>query len=112
MEPKSNYTKAFNYEMFIRNAFNCDRGMHGGDVAYMKNLLDAEDGVKLSYLPKYEKQLEQIKKWMLKAIDKYLKDKTITQVRKAKLEETKFIVNGATSSTALLNVILEHFDEK
>ena len=56
MEPKSNYTKAFNYEMFIRNAFNCDRGMHGGDVAYMKNLLDAEDGVKLSYLSNMERK--------------------------------------------------------
>ena len=110
MEPKSNYTKAFPYEMFIRNAFNCDRGMNGGDVAYMKNLLDTEDGFKSSLLPKYEKQLEQIKKWMLKANDKYLKDKKITPVKKAKLEEAKFIINGATSSTALLNVISEHFE--
>ncbi|MBK9505553.1 MAG: hypothetical protein IPO03_09305 [Bacteroidetes bacterium] len=44
-------------------------------------------------------------KWMLKAIDKYLKDKTITPSKEGKIRRNKFIVNGATSSTALLNVI-------
>lgn len=110
MNQKSNYAKAFPYEMFIRNAFNCERGMHGGDVAYMKNLLDTEDGSESSLLPTYEIQMDRIKKWMLKAIDKYLKDKKISPVKKAKLEEAKFIINGATSSTALLKIISEHIE--
>lgn len=52
------YTQAMNYEMLIRNAFNCQRGTkNGADLSYMKNVMSMERGETfIKHLGSYEKQ--------------------------------------------------------
>lgn len=75
------YTESFGYEILIRRAFNCGRGEHGADSALMKNLLEAENGKRHSFLPSREKQLLTVKKNLLKAIDKFLTNRKIIESR-------------------------------
>lgn len=81
------YGHGSSYEIFIRRAFNCDLGQHGAENSYFKFLLMADLGK--NYLSKpYNKQLEQVKSYLVKAIDKYLKRKP-TQTESAFLEDMK-----------------------
>ncbi|AFM05609.1 hypothetical protein Fleli_3279 [Bernardetia litoralis DSM 6794] len=62
---------ALHYELVIRKSFDCDRNKHKAHSAYMQNLIWAEQGNNaVNHLPSYEKQLEQIKNDISKAIKK------------------------------------------
>lgn len=69
------YTKGMSYENFIRRAFQCDNGSkHGAQVSFVRNLIDTENQEAwVKQLPKFEKQLEKVKDYLTKAIEKYLK---------------------------------------
>ena len=73
----NNYTEAMNYEMLIRNAFNCQRGTrNGADLCYMKNVMTMENGeTSAKHLGSYEKQFEKVKIYISKALLKLAKTK-------------------------------------
>ncbi|RTY78012.1 hypothetical protein EKL97_14590 [Flavobacterium sp. LS1P28] len=71
------YTQAMNYEMLIRNAFNCQRGTkNGADLSYMKNVMTMERGETFAkHLGSYEKQFEKVKSYISKTLLKLTKTK-------------------------------------
>lgn len=77
----NNYTEAMNYEMLIRNAFNCQRGTrNGADLCYMKNVMTMENGESFAkHLGSYEKQYEKVKIYISKALLKLTKTKPYSQ---------------------------------
>lgn len=64
------YTEAMNYEMLIRNVFDCPRGTrNGADLCYMKNAMTMERGETFAkHLGTYEKQFEKVKTYISKAL--------------------------------------------
>jgi hypothetical protein len=106
------YTKAFEYENLIRNAFNCSRGMkNGADLCFMQNAMTMERGETFAkHLGSFEKQFEQVKKYTSNALLK---------ISKAKLYSTNsdFFLNlesnvSFTSSTSELMEIVSEAMEK
>lgn len=82
-----NYADAFNYEIFVRRAFKCDRSKHHADVGYLKVLLDHERG-HWDLKPKaFDKQFKEVKNAMYKAIQKFKKLK-LTGEESAELYST------------------------
>lgn len=67
------YGSSFCYETFIRRAFKCDRDMkHGAHNSFLQNLIETE--MNLSHTNKLaspDKQIEKIKSYLFKALDKY-----------------------------------------
>lgn len=103
---ETTYTESFGYEILIRRAFNCARGSHGAESALMKNLLDAENGTRHSFLPKQEKQLLTVKKNLLKAIDKFLTKRNNSEYRSS-LMIIRNQIESASSGSELLPYIEE-----
>lgn len=101
----NSYVKASPYEVFICRAHNCDRGMrNGADLSFMRNLIDTEEGKGFDFLPSYEKQMAAIKKYINKAIDKFLKKK-LNNEEKDILHQLKVQVGQANSSAILCEVV-------
>jgi len=102
------YKNGMSYEVFICRAFkNWDNSKNGAHLSNMRNLIDAENGESfVSHLPSASKQLATVKKYMTKAIDKYLKSK-LTDLEKESLSELKNRAENATSSNELLDIIEE-----
>lgn len=71
------YTEAMNYEMLIRNVFDCPRGTrNGADLSYMKNVMTMERGETFAkHLGTYEKQFDKVKTYISKALLKLNKTK-------------------------------------
>ncbi len=71
------YTQAMQYEMLIRNAFNCQRGSrNGAELSFMQNAMTMERGETFAkHLGSYQKQFEKVKNYLLKALIKLTKTK-------------------------------------
>ena len=71
------YLQAMRYEMLIRNTFNCQRGSrNGADLCYMQNAMTMERGETFAkHLGSYEKQLEKVKNYTLKGLNKLIMTK-------------------------------------
>lgn len=64
------------YESLICNAFKCrPGGRHGARKGLMKNLMKTEQGAKIKGIGSHKKQLEDIKKYLSKALIKLSKTK-------------------------------------
>lgn len=102
------YSDAMPYEWFICRAHNCLRqSRNGADMSFMRNLMFAEAGSNaVSHLPKYDKQLEKVKGYMDKALDKFLKRK-LTAEEKSKINELKERLVMAYSTSALMQIVEE-----
>lgn len=99
------YKNGFPYEAYICRAFQMRRSLrNGADSSFMTNLIDAEKGVKNYGLPSAQKQFETVKKYLVKATDKYLKRK-LTEEEIMGLTTCKQQFENAYSSGDLLNVI-------
>jgi len=60
-----------NYEILMKRALGDNEEIElKYSNAHFKNLLDAEDGYKCDFLPTYEKQFEEIKSNLIKALRK------------------------------------------
>jgi len=105
---KDFYTDATPYEFFIRRAHKClQQRRNGAHMSFMRNLMLAEVGNSaVSHLPKYDKQLEKVKGYMDKALDKFLKRKLTTD-EKSKLNELKEQLIVANSTSALMQIVEE-----
>jgi hypothetical protein len=103
------YAKAISYEMFIRKAHSCDRGArNGADVAYMKNLIDTENGQKW-VKESYEKQFEKVKNYLHKAFAKLLKNKKLKNVHEDLLA-LKEGIDTANNSNKLVKIVNKGLD--
>lgn len=82
------YMASMPYEHFIRNAHDSYRSMrNGADQCFMMNLMWAEIGSpNVKHLGSYAKQLLPVKKYMSKALDKYLKWKLTIEEKEAFLK--------------------------
>ena len=102
------YADGSMYEIFICRAHRKQRHeITKADGAYMKNLINTENGQNLQRLTgSYEKQLEAIKKVMDKALDKYLKFKLTPEERQT-LERLKSSLERATHSATLMSIVNE-----
>ncbi len=102
------YTKGLKYEFFIRRALKSKQDFSkGADVSYMRNLINTENGMDLSRLVgSHEKQLEKIRKFMDKALDKYLKLK-LTAEERLILERLKEELTYSFDSEALMAIVNE-----
>ena len=71
------YRKAMRYEMFIRNAFNCQQGSrNGAELSYMQNAMTMERGETYAkHLGSFEKQFDKVKTYISKALIKITKTK-------------------------------------
>lgn len=101
------YRKGTPYEMLIRMAHNCPRGMkNGADSAFMANLINAEKGERQYKLGSASQQLEKLKSYLLKAMEKFFKVK-VRPEEKTVLYNAVEIIKEAGSSATLLDVIDE-----
>lgn len=101
------YAESMPYEHFIRNAHGYfGRDMkNGADQCFMRNLMWAEVGSSnVRHLGSFEKQIAQVKKYMDKALDKYLKLK-LTADEKAQFLDLKSQLIYANSSIALNSIV-------
>lgn len=103
MTEQETYSHGSSYEFFIRRAFNCDRGKHGAETAYLKYLLMSDLGKNFLSQP-YEKQLTEVKEYLIKAIDKFLIRKP-TESEKLFLEKMRESVNNSSKATELVQLI-------
>ena len=105
MTETETYTHGNSYEFFIRRAFNCDRGKHGAETGYLRFLLLSDLGQ--NYLSQsYEKQLAEVKQFLLKAIDKFL-SRNPTETEKVFLEQMKNYVSNVAKATQLVQPIID-----
>lgn len=98
------------YEYFIRRAFKCGYNEHQSKNSYFKNLIDTERGADLrSTVGSYEKQLNEIKRKIEKAILKFLKSKPTTFEKKRLVEMLNKleILNSTAEILSLLEEGLE-----
>ena len=98
-----NFPKALPYEIFIRIAFNCEKGTeHGASAHYMKNLLDAEDA-KDAEAPQL---LAQLKSNIEAALEEFTKQE-LTVDEKLELMAMKHKVQTATTGNELCSLVDE-----
>lgn len=68
-----------NYETFLTRAFRTDKRIRRANKQEFINLANSENGKKLSFQPSFEKQLEEIKNRLEKALNIFIEktdDKT------------------------------------
>lgn len=100
------YADGSMYEIFVCRAHRKYRHeVSGADSSCMKNLINTENGADLRRLAgSYEKQLENIKKHMGKALDKYLKFK-LTPDERVTVERLKTKLAHAQDSADLMAIV-------
>ena len=99
------YTRGLSYEYLIRRAHKCVRGsLNGAEASLLTNLVAAEDGTRHSFLSTKEKQLEAVKKYLSKALDKFLSMK-ITAEERETLTHLKNRTLNAYSSVELSDIV-------
>ncbi|MDP1816822.1 MAG: hypothetical protein Q8K92_20385 [Leadbetterella sp.] len=106
-EPET-YMHGNSYEHFIRRAFNCERGKHGAETSYLKYLLMADLGKNHLSQP-YNKQLLEVKTYLIKAVDKLLTRKP-TESEKTFLLKMRTEVENSGDATSLVPIIKSGLD--
>lgn len=99
------YENGTMYQIFIRRAFKCERGKNGAESAYMKNLIDAEQGKDwVRHLSPDDVQFEKVQEYIDKALDKFLTMKLNDQER-ATLEMLKDRLTFARRANELVQIV-------
>ena len=62
------HNSGMNYENFLKRAFKTDKRIERANKQEYINLANAENGKKLSILPSFDKQLEEVKNRLAKAL--------------------------------------------
>ncbi len=103
-----NYQDATHYEYFIRRAHkSLKTTRNGADALLMQSLMNLENGTVRRGSP--ERQLEKVKSYIGKALDKFLKLK-LTEDEKAGLLQLKANLEPAFSSEQLMQIITKGLD--
>jgi hypothetical protein len=105
-----NYKDGMTYEIFMHRAFkSSDTSKPGMHCSIIQNLVRVEDGDTsfVKWHGSFEKQLEKIKYYMHKAMDKYLKMKNIPAENLDRLDILNSKIDRAYSSDDLISIIRE-----
>ena len=105
-QEQQDYLNATLYENFLANAYRHDKRITIAHLQELRNLMNAENGITSTYLGTPEKQLKEIKKRLLKAIDIY----TSILPENEKLFELIELVNCATNSTDISLIVEKGLD--
>jgi hypothetical protein len=100
-QEQDNYLNATLYENFLERAFRHDRRIRRGNLQEFRNLMNAENGISSTYLGSQEKQINEIKQRLLKAIDIFIS----IQPENEKLFELIELVNCARNSTDISLIV-------
>jgi len=105
------YNQATNYEMLIRNAFNCQKGSrNGADLSYMKNAMTMERGETFAKQNgSYEKQFDKVKNYISKALIKLSKTKPYSQ-NKQHFQSLENSLENSHSTKDLMYVVNNALD--
>ncbi len=112
-DPAFAYKEGSFYEIFMHRAFNTtDRtkpGMHG---SAMQNLINVENGntTMIDFLGNFDKQLNQVKKFMHKGMDKYLTNNKLSVENKYTLRTLKQGIDHSDTSLELMNIVYKTLD--
>jgi len=104
------YKNGSNYEIFIHRAYrNSDTSKPGTHSSVIENLILVENGDTsfVKWHGSFEKQIEKAKVYMHKAMDKYLKMKSISKDNLERLDVLKHKIDMAYSSDDLMQIIQE-----
>ena len=107
-DPTFAYKQGSYYEIFMQRAFNTnDRTKPGLSCSYMQNLINAEAGdtTMIQFLGSFEKQMIQVKKYIHKAMYKYLTMKGLPGDNKASLSYLKQKIDHSTTTSELMDII-------
>lgn len=84
-DKQNNYTNSMTYEYFLARAYQFNASLKRPSNQEFLNLVEAENGNKHSWLPKFDKQLDEIKKRLSKAVTIFIsKSKDSVQIEKLK----------------------------
>jgi len=104
------YKDGTTYEIFMLRAFkSSDNSKPGMHCSIIQNLVQIESGDTsfIKWHGSFEKQLEKIKYYMHKAMDKYLKMKKIPSENLDRLDILNLKIDRAHSSEDLMSIIRE-----
>lgn len=105
MEDRSNFNNSCAFETFLNRAFQFDLRIPSASNQQFLNLINAENGNRLDFLPTRDKQFNEIQKQMRRAVNLFLKAKKINKVNNIKLEELLPSIDKATSSSDINNIV-------
>ena len=97
------YSHGSMYEIFIRRAFKCERREHGSSGELLEHLLNTDLG-KNSLAQSYDKQLNQVKNYLTKAVEKFLKRKP-TDTERLFLDQMIIAISSITLATDLVDIL-------
>jgi len=107
------YKKGSDYEIFIHRANRSyDTSKPGTHGSVIQNLIRVESGDTswVKYHGSFEKQIEKVKGYMHKAMDKYLKMKKISTENLEQIRILKNKIDTAYSSDDLMFIINKSID--
>ena len=100
-----NYMRCMMYEILIKRAYKSEvTSRNGGHLSNMRNLIDAENGIKHYKHATADKQLEKVKGYLTKAVHKFRAMK-MTDEEKASLTHIQQLIDNAYSSDELLSIV-------
>lgn len=82
VKQQDNYLDSWSYENFLTRAFKFNRSLRRPSNQEYLNLIEAEQGNTHSWLPRFEKQLSEVRARLEKAVDIFVsKSKDQGQIR-------------------------------
>ena len=103
-ENQINYLNSASYENFLTRAFKYNKKLRRPSNQEYLNLIAAESGNSYSWLPSFEKQIEEIKKRLTKAADIFIK-KSKDQEQKRDLEYLKIKISHMVSYNDIPTIV-------
>ena len=104
------YEIAEKYEYFVRSACKFEySNEHGMSLALMKNLMDAESGLPLSFLQNHQTILQELRISMDRAFN-HLRNRTRDESNLNVIEQLKFDLLEAKNGTQLIIILDRAYD--
>lgn len=108
-EERELHAYAMNYEYFLSRAFKFDGRISRAHKQEFLNLSNAESGKKLSFLPNFEHQLEEVKDRLKRAIEIYI-SKSNKQAQIIDLTALNTEISKITSYKDIPKIVEEGLD--
>ena len=103
-EKQINHMNSMSYEYFLARAYQFNKNLRRPSNQELLNLIEAENGNKHSWLPKYDKQLDEIKKRLNKAVEIFIsKSKDNTQIES--LKKLQYEIENIQSSQEIQEIV-------
>ena len=101
------YADGMKYEIFIRRAHNCGRGIeNGAELSFVRNLINSEYKENHSkHLPQFNELIDDVKEYIVIAIDKFL-DRNPTDEEQINLNELRDETESAMRSSEIVSIVV------